>query len=60
MTKVWTIMLVTLCASMVGSRDAVKAQAPRLLDPKAAQEYASDSEKTAAGILKLRTVWMKR
>jgi len=34
---------------MVGSRGDVKAQAPHPLDPKAAQQYASDSEKAARG-----------
>ena len=50
MTNIGTIMLVALCVSMVGSRDDVKAQAPQQpLDLKAAQEYASDSEKAARG-----------
>ena len=49
MTPVGTIMLVALCVSMIGSPGAVKAQAPQPLDPKAAQEYASDSEKAARG-----------
>ena len=51
MTNVGTIMLVTLCVSMVGSRVDVKAQALQPLDPKAAQQYASDSEKAADGDL---------
>ena len=46
MTNVGIIMLVTLCVLMVGD---VKAQAPQLLDPQAAQELASDSEKAARG-----------
>ena len=49
MTTVWTIMLVALCVSMIGSPGDVTAQAPQLLDPRAAQEYASDSEKAARG-----------
>jgi len=49
MTNVQTIMFVVLCVSMVGSRDDVKAEAPQLLSPKAAQQYASDSEKAARG-----------
>lgn len=50
MTNIGTIMLVALCVSMVSSRDDVSAQAPQQpLDPKAAQEYASDSEKAAGG-----------
>ena len=49
MTNVQTIMLVALCVSMVGSLGDVKAQGTQLLNPKAAQEYASDSEKAASG-----------
>jgi TPR repeat protein len=49
MTNVRAIMFVVLCVSMVGSRDDAKAQAPQLLSPKAAQQYASDSEKAARG-----------
>ena len=49
MTNVQTIMLVALCVSMVGSLGDVKAQGTQQLNPKAAQEYASDSEKAARG-----------
>gem|GEM_PF-190297 len=49
MTTLRTIMLVALCVAMIGSPGAVMAQAPQQLDPKAAQEYASDSEKAARG-----------
>lgn len=49
MTNVQTILLVALCVSMVGSRGDVKAQGTQQLNPKAAQEYASDSEKAARG-----------
>jgi TPR repeat protein len=43
------MMLVALCVSIIGSRDVVKAQAPQQLNPKAAQQFASDSEKAASG-----------
>jgi len=43
------MMLVALCVSIVGSRDVVKAQAPQQLNPKAAQQFASDAEKAASG-----------
>lgn len=50
MTHVGTILLVALCVSLVGSCGDVNAQAPQQpLNPKAAQEYASDSEKAARG-----------
>src|SRR5215217_4779085 len=49
MINVQTIMLVTLSVSMVGSRGDVKAQGTQQLNPQAAQEYASDSEKAARG-----------
>src|SRR5499433_1451423 len=49
MTSVGTIILVALCVSMIGSPGDVTAQALQPLDPKAAQEYASDSEKAARG-----------
>ena len=49
MTPVGTIMLVALCVSMIGSPGDATAQAPQPLNPKAAQEYASDSEKAARG-----------
>src|SRR5262249_57794925 len=49
MTTVRTTMLVALCVSMIGSPGDVTAQALQPLDPRAAQEYASDSEKAARG-----------
>jgi len=49
MTNIRTIIFVVLCVSLVGSRGNVKAQAPQRLDPKAAQQLASDSEKAARG-----------
>ena len=49
MTHVRTMMLVALCVSIVGSHDVVKAQAPQQLNPKAAQQFASDTEKAASG-----------
>ena len=49
MTHVQTILLVAFCVCIVGSRDVVKAQAPQQLNPKAAQQFASDSEKAASG-----------
>ncbi|HXX76455.1 MAG TPA: molybdate ABC transporter substrate-binding protein [Nitrospiraceae bacterium] len=49
MTAVGTIMLVALFVSMAGSPGDVTAQAPHPLNPKAAQEYASDTEKAARG-----------
>jgi TPR repeat protein len=49
MTHVRTIMVAALYVSMVGSRNDVEAQAPRPLDPQAAQQYASDSEKADSG-----------
>jgi len=49
MIKVLTILLVALCSAMVGSREEVKAQATQQLNPKAAQQYADDSEKAARG-----------
>ncbi|HET9606223.1 MAG TPA: hypothetical protein VFO87_04185 [Nitrospira sp.] len=49
MTHVRTIMVAALYFSMVGSRNDVEAQAPRPLDPQAAQQYASDSEKADSG-----------
>ena len=47
MPNIGTILLVALCISTVGSN--VTAQGPQPLSPKAAQEYASDSEKAADG-----------
>ena len=49
MPYAWTVMLLAICASLVGSRVEVKAQAARELSPKAAEQYASDSEKAASG-----------
>ena len=49
MTHVRTIMVAALYVSMVGSRNDVEAQTPRPLDPQAAQQYASDSEKADSG-----------
>jgi TPR repeat protein len=49
MTQARTVMLVAICIALVGSRADVKAQATKELSPKAAQEYASDSEKAASG-----------
>ena len=49
MTNVRTILLVALCSAMAGSHEEVKAQAQQQLNPKAAQQYASDSEKAARG-----------
>ena len=49
MTNIRTIIFVVPCVSLVGSRGNVKAQAPQRLDPKAAQQLASDSEKAARG-----------
>jgi len=47
--NVGTVILLVLCMTMVGSRGDVKAQALQLLDPQAAQQYASNSEKAARG-----------
>ncbi|HJR75782.1 MAG TPA: hypothetical protein VJ805_02380 [Nitrospiraceae bacterium] len=49
MTNIGTIMLVVLCASMVGNHREVTAQALQPLAPKAAEQYASDSEDAAHG-----------
>ena len=49
MTTVGTIMLVALCVSVIGSHGDVKAQAQKPLAPKAAEQYASDSEEAAHG-----------
>ena len=49
MTHVRTIMVATLYVSMIVSPSEVEAQAPRPLDPQAAQQYASDSEKADRG-----------
>jgi TPR repeat protein len=49
MTNVGTTILVALCVSMVGSHGVAKAQTLQPLAPKAAQQYASDSEEAAHG-----------
>lgn len=49
MTNVGSVMLVALCVSVVGGPVEVEAQGSQPLNPKAAQEYASDSEKAADG-----------
>ena len=49
MTNIGTTILVALCISMVGSHSDVKAQALQPLAPKAAEQYASDSEEAAHG-----------
>ena len=49
MTNIGTIMLVTLWVSMVGSHGDLMAQALQPLAPKAAEQYASDSEEAAHG-----------
>ena len=49
MKNIGTIILVALCVSMAGSHGDVKAQALQPLAPKAAEQYASDSEEAAHG-----------
>ena len=53
MTHVRMVMLAAICVSvyvsMPGSRGEVNAIGSQLLSPKAAQQYASDSEKAANG-----------
>jgi TPR repeat protein len=49
MTNGRIIVFLVLCLSLVDSHDEISALGPQLLDPKAAQEYAADSEKAAAG-----------
>jgi TPR repeat protein len=49
MPYAWTAMLLAICVSIVASRDDVNGQAGRELSPKAAEQYASDSEKAAGG-----------
>lgn len=49
MTKVLTMLLVALCSAMAGGREEAKAQATQQLNPKAAQQYADDSEKADRG-----------
>ena len=48
MTHVRTIMLVALCASLLGA-SGMKTQSPQPLTPQAAQQYAADSEKAERG-----------
>ena len=48
MTRVRTIMLVAVCASLLGV-SGVKKQTPQPLTPQAAQQYAADSEKAERG-----------
>jgi TPR repeat protein len=48
MTHVRTIMLVALCASLLGAR-SVQIQTPPALTPHAAQQFAADSEKAERG-----------
>ena len=49
MPNVPTILLVALFVSMLGIRANAEAQTSRPLDPKAAEQYASDSEKAERG-----------
>lgn len=49
MTHLRTIMLVAFYVSMLGSHDQAEAEAIQPLDPQAAQQYASDSEKAESG-----------
>jgi TPR repeat protein len=49
MTNIGTTMLVALCVSIVDSHGDVKAQTLQPLAPKAAEQYASDSEEAAHG-----------
>ncbi len=49
MMNVKTITFVALYVSMVGGLCNVRAQMQQSLDPKAAQDYASDSEKAEDG-----------
>ena len=49
MPYAWTAMLLAICVSIVANRDDVNGQAARELSPKAAAQYASDSEKAAGG-----------
>lgn len=49
MRNLRTLMLAAFCVSVLCSRDTVEAQAIRPLDPQAAQEYVSDSEKAESG-----------
>ena len=45
MFNVRTIVLVALFISIAGIRQNAEAETSRQLDPKAAEQYASDSEK---------------
>jgi TPR repeat protein len=47
-THTCTVLFVASLVSLAGSFDDVKAQAPQV-SPKAAEEYAADSEKAASG-----------
>src|SRR5689334_8401067 len=49
MTNVGILIIVAFCIAVVGSPNDLKAVIAQPLDPKAAQEYASDSEKAAQG-----------
>ena len=48
MTHIRIIVLVALCASMLGA-GGLKIQTPQPLTPQAAQRYAADSEKAEQG-----------
>jgi TPR repeat protein len=49
MTHVGMIVLVAIGISIVCSLDHVTAEAPRQMSPKAAQQFAADTEKAASG-----------
>ena len=49
MPNPWKIILVVLCLSIFCNHGDAMAQAPQPLDPKAAQQYASDAEKAERG-----------
>jgi TPR repeat protein len=49
MPNLRTIVGVSLCVSMLGILGNAEAQISRPLDPKAAEQYASDSEKAEGG-----------
>ena len=49
MSNVRTIVLVALLISIAGGRENAEAETSRQLDPKAAEQYASDSEKAERG-----------
>ena len=44
-----TAMLLAICIAIVGTLDDVIAEAPRQLSPKAAEQFAADSEKAERG-----------